>query len=280
MNIKSVAVLGSGLMGSGIAATIARNNYSVSMFSHSQDAEVRMKSYIEHECVKGRLSETQKESIWTNLNILSYENLNELTKCDLVIESTHEDKAFKKNILKTIGKIASNMAIVCTNTSTLSVSELAAEYKKPGRFAGMHFFSPVASMGLIEVVKGFLTEDSVIDDLMQFGRMIGKEPVQVNDNPGFVLNRIIAPYISEAVNLLDRGIAEAADIDCIIKHCMGAQVGPLQLGDNIGLDVIKKCSDILFDAYKDSKYISNLLNKKYYAKEFGKKSGRGFYTYE
>ena len=279
MKFSTIAVLGSGLMGMGIVSSVAVRGVKCIMFSKTIDASKRLNVYLDRKLEKGWFSCEEKKHIQENIEVCTYDQLEKINSCDLIIECTYEDKNYKTELIKNIDKFKNANAVFCTNTSTLSVTDLSAFYSDPSRFAGMHFFSPVEKMQLIEVVKGLLTSCEVIDSLITFGKEIGKEPVYVEDTAGFVLNRLIAPYICEAVELLEKKVSSPEVIDSLIKHCVGASIGPLQLADYIGLDVIKKSSDILFDAYKDQIYVSPFLNKKYYANQLGKKTRKGFYNY-
>jgi len=279
MKIKKIAIFGSGLMGMGISNSIAINDFQVSIFSKSDNCKERFFKYIDTEADKKRMDLDSAEIIKNNVSVYSYDGAESLKEADLIIESTYEDKKYKQEVVEFISKYSREEAIIASNTSTLSISELAASYKNQKNFLGLHFFSPVPQMKLVEVVKGYLTDDKAINDAIKFIEEINKEAVIVKDTAGFVLNRIIAPYISEAVCIYEKKLTSAENIDKMVSHCLGAKVGPLQLGDYIGIDVLKKCTDNLFDAYKDPHYCNTLINNMYYANNLGKKTGKGFYEY-
>lgn len=279
MEIKNIAVFGTGLMGKGIIQVLAGIDYRVYVFSRSIDSEDRFKKYLQYELNKGRIQESFINTIFKNIEFFNYGEFKKLSDADLVIESTKEDKELKKNLLCEISGYCKPDTIFVTNTSTFSVTELSSSIKKQSKFCGMHFFSPVPMMPLVEVIRGLCTDDETINKVFKLAEDIGKIPVIVKDTPGFILNRLMAPYIKEAVCLLEEGVTSAEEIDKIVTLGMNLKVGPLKLADLIGLDVIKVCMENLYCEYKESRFNSILLNNMVRAGMIGRKAGAGFYNY-
>ena len=279
MEIKNIAVFGTGLMGKGIIQVLAGIDYRVYVFSRSIDSEDRFKKYLQYELNKGRFQESFINTIFKNIEFFNYGEFKKLSDADLVIESTKEDKELKKNLLCEISGYCKPDTIFVTNTSTFSVTELSSSIKKQSKFCGMHFFSPVPMMPLVEVIRGLCTDDETINKVFKLAEDIGKIPVIVKDTPGFILNRLMAPYIKEAVCLLEEGVTSAEEIDKIVTLGMNLKVGPLKLADLIGLDVIKVCMENLYCEYKESRFNSILLNNMVRAGMIGRKAGAGFYNY-
>jgi 3-hydroxybutyryl-CoA dehydrogenase len=280
MEIKKIAVFGTGLMGKGIIHVLAKKGFLISVYSKSQTFQQRMEDYLQHEVSKARLEKKDVPVILSNIKFCSYAILEEMEPVDLVIETSYEDKEFKQELLQRLSSFCTDHTILTTNTSTYSITELGSVAQKPENVCGMHFFSPVPLMPLVEVVKGLCTSADTVDAVCTLAKMIDKIPVVVNDTPGFVLNRILLPFILEAIRLVEQGVATSENIDTIMMLGMNLKVGPLKLADLIGLDVVKTSLDNLFNEFKETKYQpSILLNNMVRAKMLGKKTGKGFYNY-
>ena len=204
----------------------------------------------------------------------------ELKVCDLVIEAATENEELKVRILKKIDELARSDVILATNTSSISITRLAATTSRPGNFVGMHFFNPVPMMSLVEVIRGHLTDDATVDGITSFAKALGKTPIVVKNSPGFVVNRILCPMLNEAILALQEGLATAEDIDNGMKLGCSHPIGPLALCDMVGLDVLLAVMEVFYRDFNDPKYRPALLLKEMVAAgHLGRKSGRGFYTY-
>ncbi len=281
--MKNISVIGAGTMGNGIAHVFAQNSFEVHLIDVSQVALDKALATIEKNLdrmlVKGLIDEAKKQS--TLENILTFTTL-ELgcTKADLIIEAASERLETKLSIFRDLDQIAPEHTILATNTSSISITQLAAVTRRPEQVIGMHFMNPVPVMKLIEVIRGYLTSDEVTDKILGLSRQIGKIPVEVNDYPGFVANRILMPMINEAVYTLYEGVAGVEEIDTVMKLGMAHPMGPLQLADFIGLDVCLSILNVLYDGFGNPKYapcplLVNMVN----AGRLGVKSGEGFYKY-
>ena len=291
MDIKKISVFGTGLMGKGIIQSIASKGYEVQVFSKSNDAEMRMVEYLNNEIIKGRLDKNQKDLIMQNLKFYNYfiednktlivkNQIEEIQSSDLIIETISENKNDKNELFNKISQYCTYDAIIATNTSTLSNTELGANITNPSRFCGMHFFSPVPMMSLVEIVKSLRTSQECLLRVSEFCKKIGKEPIIVNDTPGFVLNRILLSLILEAIRIVEEGTATVENVDKVAVLGMNLKLGPLKLADLIGLDIVKASIDNLFDEFKDNKFRpSILLTNMVRAGCLGKKTGKGFYEY-
>ena len=291
MDIKKISVFGTGLMGKGIIQSIASKGYEVQVFSKSNDAEMRMVEYLNNEIIKGRLDKNQKDLIMQNLKFYNYfiednktlivkNQIEEIQSSDLIIETISENKNDKNELFNKISQYCTYDAIIATNTSTLSITELGANITNPSRFCGMHFFSPVPMMSLVEIVKSLRTSQESLLRISEFCKKIGKEPIVVKDTPGFVLNRILLSLILEAIRIVEEGTATVENVDKVAVLGMNLKLGPLKLADLIGLDIVKASIDNLFDEFKDNKFRpSILLTNMVRAGCLGKKTGKGFYEY-
>lgn len=279
---RNVGVVGSGQMGSGIAQVIAGLGVSVVMVDISKDALDRAVTTIQKSCnrliKKGTMSETQKGDLMRNLKTSSV--FSDLKGCDLVIEAATEKESLKFELFRQLDKEAPN-AILCSNTSSISITQIAAQTKRPHQVAGLHFMNPVPVMKLVEGIRGLQTSDETFEKLRKFTNELDKTFVEAKDMPGFVVNRILMPMINEAVFALSEGLASPADIDQAMKLGTNQPMGPLALADFIGLDTCLAIMNVLYDGFADSKYRPSALLKKYVeAGWLGRKTGRGFYTYE
>ncbi len=283
LNMKNITVIGSGTMGNGIAHVFAQNGYQVSLVDVNPQALEKALATItknmDRQIQKGILSEEQKSAALGNLK--TYTDLTQgASQADLVIEAASENFEIKTKIFKQLDEIAPASCILATNTSSISITKLAAQTKRADKVIGMHFMNPVPVMKLVEVIKGYHTSDEVNTSILTLSKAIGKIPTLVEDYPGFVANRILMPMINEAIYTLYEGIAGVEEIDTVMKLGMAHPMGPLQLADFIGLDVCYSILNVLYDGFGNQKYAPcPLLEKMVLAGDLGVKSGRGFYDY-
>ena len=277
-----VAVIGTGTMGNGIAQTFAQAGHDVLLKGRSEASFQRAHKAIDKSLSKmvekGKMEAAQKDAIIAK--IVDTMDYNDCADADLVVEVIAEDMAIKKEIFQTLDKICKPEAILATNTSSLSITEVAACTSRPEIVIGMHFFNPVPMMKLVEVIKGQLTSAEVHNKVVEIAKEVGKVPVSVNEAPGFVVNRILIPLVNEGIGILADGVASAEEIDEAMKLGANHPMGPLALGDLIGLDVCLAIMEVLYNEYGDSKYRPHpLLRKMVRANLLGRKTGRGFYDY-
>jgi 3-hydroxybutyryl-CoA dehydrogenase len=280
--MDKIAVLGAGQMGNGIAHVFAQAGHSVTMIDISRDALARGKDNIsknlDRQVKKG--SVTADDKVKTLGRIATAESLDGVKGANVVIEAVTEQKDLKFKIFRDIDRLADDGAILATNTSSISITEIAAQTKRAESVIGMHFMNPVPVMQLVEVIRGHATSDATTKRTMELARAVGKTPVEANDYPGFIANRILMPMINEAAYCLMEGVGSAEAIDTVMKLGMNHPMGPLQLADFIGLDTCVAILDVLHTGIGDPKYRACPLLKKYVAAGWlGKKSGRGFYNY-
>ena len=282
MNINSVSVIGGGTMGNGIAHVFAACNFKVYLVDLKQEFLDRAMSAIEknldRQIKKEAITEADKNSTLNNLTpILGISNLDKNT--DLVIEAIVENKEAKISIFKELESSISKDSIFVSNTSSISITELASVCR-PAKFIGMHFMNPVPVMKLVEIIRGYSTSDETYNTIKELSLKLGKNPVEVNDYPGFISNRILMPMINEAIFALYENVANAEDIDTVMKLGMAHPMGPLTLADFIGLDVCLSIMEVLFNGFNDSKYRPcPLLKNMVAAGKLGRKSGEGFFKY-
>jgi 3-hydroxybutyryl-CoA dehydrogenase len=280
--IKSIGVIGSGTMGNGIAQVAARSGFQVLMRDLTEDFLKRGLSNIDkslqRDVDKERLRVEEKQEIISRIETTT--ELDSLNAVDFVVEAISEDFAIKSELFKNLDAIVRPEVILASNTSSISITKLAGVTKRPDRFIGMHFFNPVPVMKLVEVVRGIATSDETFATVRELGVALGKTPVEVNDSPGFVSNRVLLPMINEAIYALYEGVGTVEAIDEVMKLGMNHPMGPLQLADFIGLDVCLAIMNVLYDGFNDSKYRACPLLRKYVdAGWLGRKSGKGFYEY-
>ena len=280
--MKKVCVLGAGTMGAGIAQAFAAKGFEVVLRDIKDEFVERGLQTIDKNLTKlvakGKITEEVKAEILTRLT--GTVDLNAAADCDLVVEAAVEIMDIKKQIFKDLDGICKPETILASNTSSLSITEVAAATNRPDKFIGMHFFNPAPVMKLVEIIKGIATSEETFAAVKDLSVAIGKEPVEVAEAPGFVVNRILIPMINEASFILQEGIASVEDIDTAMKYGANHPMGPLALGDLIGLDVCLAIMDVLFTETGDSKYrASSILRKYVRAGWLGRKSGKGFYDY-
>ncbi|XKH50362.1 3-hydroxybutyryl-CoA dehydrogenase [Chryseomicrobium palamuruense] len=283
MAIQNVLVIGAGQMGSGIAQVCAQAGFDVKLNDRAEEFFERglagITKNLARDVEKGRKTEDEKTAILGR--ITKSLDINDARDVDIVIEAAVENMEIKQQIFKQLDEITPKHAILATNTSSLPITEIAAVTNRPEQVIGMHFMNPVPVMKLVEIIRGLATSDDVYTEIEEMTKKLSKVPVEVNDFPGFVSNRILMPMINEAIYTLYEGVATKEAIDDVMKLGMNHPMGPLQLADFIGLDTCLYIMEILHDGFGDSKYRPCPLLRKYVkAGWLGKKSGRGFYVYE
>jgi 3-hydroxybutyryl-CoA dehydrogenase len=281
--MKNITVIGAGTMGNGIAHTFAQKDFNVNLVDISADALKRalatISKNLDRMVKKERITETEKENTLTN--ITTYTNIQEGVKgVDLVVEAATENIDLKLKIFKQLDEICDANTLLATNTSSISITRIAAVTSRPTQVIGMHFMNPVPVMKLVEVIRGYATSDEVTERIMEMSRTLGKSPVEVNDYPGFVANRILMPMINESIETLFQGVAGVEEIDTVMMLGMAHPMGPLHLADFIGLDVCLSILEVMHKGFGSPKYAPNpLLVNMVTAGKLGVKSGEGFYNY-
>ena len=281
--MKNITVIGAGTMGNGIAHTFAQKNFNVNLVDISADSLERAIATIgknlDRMVKKEKITEAEKAN--TLANITTYTDLTVGVKgADLVVEAATENIDLKLKIFKQLDEICDAKTLLATNTSSISITKIAAVTKRPTQVIGMHFMNPVPVMKLVEVIRGYATSNEVTQRVMEMSRTLGKSPVEVNDYPGFVANRILMPMINESIETLFQGVAGVEEIDTVMMLGMAHPMGPLHLADFIGLDVCLSILEVMQDGFGNPKYAPNpLLVNMVMAGKLGIKSGEGFYDY-
>lgn len=281
--MKNIAIIGAGTMGNGIAHTFAQFNYNVRLIDISKPSLERgMKTIVrnlDRMVSKEKISETDKNK--TLEHIKTFTSIKEgVKKANLVIEAATENTILKTSIFKELDEICHKDTILASNTSSISITQIAAATQRPDKVIGMHFMNPVPIMNLVEIIRGYNTSNEVMQTIVSLSKKINKTPVEVNDYPGFVANRILMPMINEAIETLYNGVAGVEEIDLVMKLGMAHPMGPLQLADFIGLEVCLSILEVMHDGFKNPKYAPcPLLVNMVRAGKLGVKSGEGFYDY-
>ena len=281
--IKTIGIIGAGQMGSGIAQTAAVSGYSVLLYDAfpgvAEKAAGKIAASLDKQVAKGKMEQAARDAA-----VAAIQTVDSLeaaaSSADLVVEAAIEKVELKKEIFATLDKVAAPDTILASNTSSISLTEIASATKRPEQVIGMHFFNPAPVMKLLEVVKGYLTSQETIDTAVAVGTKMGKVPVLAQDKAGFIVNRILDPMLNEAIFLLEEGVGTAEDIDNGMKFGCNHPMGPLALTDLIGLDVLLAVMEVLYHEYGDSKYRpAPLLRKMVRAGKLGRKTGEGFFKY-
>jgi len=281
--MKNIAVIGAGTMGNGIAHTFAQSGYKVQLIDVNKTALTHaaqtISKNLDRMIQKEIITEALKKE--TLNNITMFTDISEgVEYASLVVEAATENEALKLEIFKTLDVACPDDTILATNTSSISITKIAAATTRPGQVIGMHFMNPVPVMPLVEIINGYNTDKAVTDFIVQLAKEIGKTAILVNDYPGFIANRILMPMINEAIEALQSGVSGVLEIDGIMKLGMAHPMGPLELADFIGLDVCMSILEVMHDGFKNPKYAPNpLLVNMVRAGKLGKKTGEGFYNY-
>lgn len=276
-----IGVIGAGTMGAGIAEVMSKH-YDVVVRDIKEEFVEKGRQTItksfEKSVAKERITAEQKDEYLGRLNFTT--DVNELKDCDLIIEAASENPEIKKSIFKELCELCDEKTILASNTSSISITEIAAATGRPDKVIGMHFFNPATIMKLVELIKGLTTSEETVAKVTEITETIGKSPVEVKEAPGFVVNRILIPMISEGIYVLQEGLASPEGIDTAMKLGANHPMGPLELADLIGLDIVLNIMDYLKDTFGSDKYSAPvLLRQKVAAGELGRKSGKGFYDY-
>ena len=282
MTIKTIGVIGAGTMGNGIAQAFAAKGYDVIMQDIAEPALAKglatVSGSMDRLIKKGVLTEEAKKATLSHIRTTT--KIEELVSADLLIEAATENESVKIKILQAVETVLRPETIIATNTSSLSITRLAAATQRPEQFVGMHFFNPVPMMALVEIIRGLQTSESTVTAVTALAKAVGKTPIGVKNSAGFVVNRILCPMINEAIFVYAEGLASAAEIDEGMKLGCNHPIGPLALADLIGLDVLLAVMEVLYSNFEDPKYrAAPLLKEMVDAGYLGRKSGRGFYSY-
>ena len=282
MQIRTVGVLGCGLMGAGIAQVCAQSGYKT-IVREVEDSFLkkglgRIDKFLTDGVAKGKVAQEVRDKTMANLSGTT--RLDELASCDIVVEAIIENVEEKKKSYAALDAVVGADTIFCSNTSSLCITELAATTKRPDRFAGLHFFNPVPIMKLVEVIRGLATADQTYQAVFGFAQSLGKEPITAPDRPGFIVNRLLVPYLLDAIREYESGLGTLEDIDKGMKLGTGYPMGPFTLLDYVGLDTTYYIANIMFEEYREPRFAPPpLLKRMVLAGRLGRKSGRGFYDY-
>ena len=281
--MKNIVVIGAGTMGNGIAHTFAQSGFQVSLVDvkpENLDRAIKtITTNLDRIIAKGNLTEAEKNETLSKITTFT-ELKNAVPNADLIVEAATENLDLKLKIFAEMDALSPENCILATNTSSISITKIASVTKRPEKVIGMHFMNPVPIMKLVEIIKGYSTSKETFDVIFEMSKTLGKVPVEVNDYPGFVANRILMPMINESIETLYNGVAGVEEIDTVMKLGMAHPMGPLQLADFIGLDVCLAILNVMYDGFKNPKYAPNpLLVNMVMAGKKGVKSGEGFYDY-
>jgi 3-hydroxybutyryl-CoA dehydrogenase len=282
MAIRTVGVLGCGLMGAGIAQVCAQSGYKTIVReieeSFLKKGLGRIDKFLSDGVAKGKVTQDARDKAMGNLSGTT--SIRDLATCDVIIEAIIENIEDKKKSYAALDAVVGEQTIFCSNTSSLCITELAATTKRPDRFAGLHFFNPVPIMKLVEVIRGLSTSDATYRTVFDFASSLGKEPITAPDRPGFIVNRLLVPYLLDAIREYENGLGTLEDIDKGMKLGTGYPMGPFTLLDYVGLDTTYYIANIMFEEYREPRFAPPpLLKRMVLAGRLGKKSGRGFYEY-
>ncbi len=282
MNYETIGVVGCGLMGSGIAQVSAQAGYRTIVREVDDETAAagieRIGSFLAAGVERGKVSAGDRDRILANISGTS--RLEDLAGCDLVIEAIVETVDAKREVFATLEGVVGADTVFASNTSSLCITELASATRRPERFIGLHFFSPVPVMKLVEVIRGLATSDETCESVFAFGRSLGKDPVTAPDRPGFIANRLLIPYLLDAIRAYEEGVGTIEDIDKTMSLGCGYPMGPFTLLDFVGLDTTCYIAGIMYDEFRDPRYAPPpLLRRMVLAGRHGRKTGRGFYTY-
>ncbi|RIV68508.1 3-hydroxyacyl-CoA dehydrogenase family protein [Flagellimonas aequoris] len=281
--MKKIAVIGAGTMGNGIAHVFAQNDFSINLIDISQASLDRglatIANNLDRMVAKESISEKDKATTLANISTFTH-IMDGVSEADLVVEAATENLDIKLKIFKDLDEMCKPQTILASNTSSISITQIASVTQRPDKVIGMHFMNPVPIMKLVEIIRGYSTSDEVTKTIMELSEKLGKTPTEVNDYPGFVANRILMPMINEAIETLYNRVAGVTEIDTVMKLGMAHPMGPLQLADFIGLDVCLSILNVMYDGFKNPKYAPcPLLVNMVMAGKLGVKSGEGFYDY-
>jgi 3-hydroxybutyryl-CoA dehydrogenase len=282
LNIQNVGVVGCGLMGSGIAEVAAKSGFDVRVREVNDDAveagKKRIRRSMDRAVEKEKLSAEDRDAAWARLSFTT--EVSELADRDLVVEAVVEELELKNALFGELDRLCGDQTIFASNTSSLTITDMAAETGRADRFVGLHFFNPVPVMKLVEVVRTIATSDETFDRSFAFAKALGKVPIAAKDNSGFVVNLLLVPYMLDAIRQLERGVADIRDIDTGMTLGCGYPMGPFMLCDFVGIDTLYKISEIMFEEYREQRYAPPPLLKRIVSMgRYGRKTGMGFYDW-